>query len=463
MISRRIGFVLLTLLSGEALAEKGTLNLSIEPGSTVDTTSEQGNAKGTGLGFQLDWVISRRIALQARYQGALFSFIDPVTQLEVNKLTGLLSGGLRLYPALLDDKKGYKVHAGSKRGHEGNLWGNLWVDAGIGAGFDGVTLSEKELSPKLDMGLGYNLSLIDGLLVGPFVRTQISLIPPEDGASIGVAASDATLFLAGLTMTIALPARGMHERDSDDDGLIDADEATRGTDKLDADTDNDGIKDGAEVLGKNPTNPLSKDTDQDTLTDGHEDLNANGAIDYGETDPNHSDSDAGGLTDGSEELDLSNPLDNRDDDQDSDGVHDSIDTCPQTPKRIVVNEKGCAVLDRDLVLEGSLFTKGKAVLLSSSYTALQRIAVILKDNPSIKVEIGAHDPSAGGGKGKTLTQSRADAIREYLISQGVPAEQMTAKGYGAEAPAASKSKSGRIELRRFGDNGALLNPYPTKK
>ena len=116
------------------------------------------------------------------------------------------------------------------------------------------------------------------------------------------------------------------------------------------------------------------------------------------------------------------------------------------------------------MLEGSLFTKNKGVLLSSSYAALQRLAVVLKDNPTIKVEIGAHDPAASGTKGQTLTQARADAIREYMISQGVPAEQMTAKGYGLTAPPTDKkAKGGRLELRRFGDGATLQNPYPTKK
>ena len=466
MIACRIGLVVLSsLLSIEAFAENGTINLSIEPSLPVDLSSDQGATLGSGLGFHFDWAFSRWVALQTRYQGSLFTFTDPLTLEEVNKLNGTWTGGLRVYPAFVNDQGGYKAHAGNKRGHEGNLWGNLWLDLGVGVSFEGVTLSEKDLTPKLDMGLGYQFSLIDGVLLGPFARAQVAL--PLIDASVGIAADNATIAVLGLSLTLALPSRGVHERDSDKDGVIDAEERTRGTDPKDADSDNDGLKDGAEVFGQNATNPLSRDSDGDTLLDGHEDLNANGALDPGETNPNQADTDAGGLSDSNEELDLSNPLDNRDDDRDGDGVQDQLDACAQTPKRLAVNAKGCAIFDRDLILEGGLFTKNKSVLLSSSYVSLQRIAVVLKDNPAIKVEIGAHDPAASGAKGQALTQARADAIREYLLSQGVAAEQVTARGYGSTSPLtdkkAAKAKSNRIELRRVSEGATLQNPYPTKK
>lgn len=83
-----------------------------------------------------------------------------------------------------------------------------------------------------------------------------------------------------------------------------------GTDPCNPDTDGDGIPDGVEIHGQNPTNPLDPDTDGDGLCDGSgtvdgqciagEDKNNNGAIDPGETDPNNPDSDGGGVSDGEE-------------------------------------------------------------------------------------------------------------------------------------------------------------------
>lgn len=110
-------------------------------------------------------------------------------------------------------------------------------------------------------------------------------------------------------------------RDSDCDGLSDGEElqmvfgGTRTADACHPDSDQDGIMDGTE-LGRtssadvacaakfiadvdlaSKTDPTLADTDQDGLGDGAEDLNGNGAIDPGESDPLKPDSDCDGLTD----------------------------------------------------------------------------------------------------------------------------------------------------------------------
>jgi hypothetical protein len=96
---------------------------------------------------------------------------------------------------------------------------------------------------------------------------------------------------------------GLHDgaEDANKDGVIDVDE----TDPCDADTDGDGIQDGTELGitlghptdtgpgfipdadgGATKTDPLDDDTDNDGLLDGEEDININGVVDPGESDPN---------------------------------------------------------------------------------------------------------------------------------------------------------------------------------
>ena len=135
------------------------------------------------------------------------------------------------------------------------------------------------------------------------------------------------------------------DTDDDNDGILDVDEPTFGTDPLDPDTDDDGILDGTEVgvtsagpdsfggpISFRPdsdpgttTNPLDPDSDDDGLTDGQEDPNADGAsprfiggtgtTGNGETDPNNPDTDGDGLPDGQEVNQIgSNPLDTDTDD-----------------------------------------------------------------------------------------------------------------------------------------------------
>jgi hypothetical protein len=121
-----------------------------------------------------------------------------------------------------------------------------------------------------------------------------------------------------------------NDPDSDDDGLLDGQEDANHSGGLDpgetnpndADSDDDGLLDGIEVNGANPTDPLNPDTDNDGLLDGFEDANHNGQVDPGETDPNNADTDGDGLSDGIEVglgSDPTNP------DTDNDGIPDGQD------------------------------------------------------------------------------------------------------------------------------------------
>ncbi len=130
--------------------------------------------------------------------------------------------------------------------------------------------------------------------------------------------------------------RAMNDRDGD--GLTDAEEDLNGngtfepgeTDPDNEDTDDDGIPDGTEVNGDNPTSPTSADTDRDGIPDGVEDTNHNGALDPGETDPTLPDTDSDGISDGVEDTNHNGMVDEgetnpRDDDTDGDGLEDGLE------------------------------------------------------------------------------------------------------------------------------------------
>ena len=117
--------------------------------------------------------------------------------------------------------------------------------------------------------------------------------------------------------------------DSDCDLLSNRAEHKLGTNPRDADTDDDGLNDGEEVLQVG-TDPVDADTDDDALTDGDE-VNQIGSDptdadtdDDGITDANE-DTDDDGLTDGDEEQAGTDPTDV---DSDDDGVEDGSDDCP---------------------------------------------------------------------------------------------------------------------------------------
>jgi OOP family OmpA-OmpF porin len=71
--------------------------------------------------------------------------------------------------------------------------------------------------------------------------------------------------------------------------------------------------------------------------------------------------------------------------------------------------------------------------------------------PDFRVEIRGHTDSKGAADyNQKLSERRAEAVRDYFISKGVPASQMTTKGYGSTKPIADNAtEEGRAVNRRI--------------
>lgn len=103
-----------------------------------------------------------------------------------------------------------------------------------------------------------------------------------------------------------------------------------------------------------------------------------------------------------------------------------------------------------IALRNIFFDVGKATLRSESNSELDRLVKLLKDVPSLKVEISGHTDNTGSATiNDQLSQERADAVVTYLKGKGVNAGRLTSKGYGSRQPISSNSTSkGRQENRR---------------
>ncbi|MCQ2975233.1 MAG: OmpA family protein [Bacteroidales bacterium] len=101
-------------------------------------------------------------------------------------------------------------------------------------------------------------------------------------------------------------------------------------------------------------------------------------------------------------------------------------------------------------LSNIFFSVDKADLKSESYAELNRLSAFLSANSGVKLEISGHTDSNGSAEhNKTLSQRRAEAVKEYLISQGCDSDKIDAVGYGAEKPVSSNStEQGRAQNRR---------------
>ncbi len=105
-----------------------------------------------------------------------------------------------------------------------------------------------------------------------------------------------------------------------------------------------------------------------------------------------------------------------------------------------------------VVLAGIKFRVAKADILPSSMPILDEAARLLKENPTIKVEIGGHTDSQGSNvRNQKLSEARAYSVRNYLITKhGIAGERLTAVGYGEDMPIESnKTARGRAANRRI--------------
>lgn len=96
------------------------------------------------------------------------------------------------------------------------------------------------------------------------------------------------------------------------------------------------------------------------------------------------------------------------------------------------------------------FETGKATLKKDCYPMLTDLIEIMKLKPTMKIEIGGHTDSDGDdAMNMQLSQQRAEAVRNYLISQGISAHRMISKGYGETRPKISNATpSGKAINRR---------------
>lgn len=96
------------------------------------------------------------------------------------------------------------------------------------------------------------------------------------------------------------------------------------------------------------------------------------------------------------------------------------------------------------------FQINTADLTAESLEVLGQIAVILNDAPEIQVEVQGHTDNTGSiALNRSLSQVRAESVRQYLIRQGVNGARLTAVGYGPGRPIATNfTYEGRVTNRR---------------
>jgi len=131
-------------------------------------------------------------------------------------------------------------------------------------------------------------------------------------------------------------------------------------------------------------------------------------------------------------------------DADGDGVLDSKDKCPNTPKGAVVDKDGC------WAFHGVLFDYDKASIKAGYEGIFSNAIQVLQLNPELTVEIQGHTDSRGSEKyNQSLSEQRAISVKRLLMNNGIAGSRLTTKGFGESHPAASnETEAGRAHNRR---------------
>ncbi len=332
-----------------------------------------------------------------------------------------------------------------------NLLKSKWLDPYLGVG-GGYTWVDELGAGTANGTLGFNFWISENLAfnIGStykhvFEDYETGSYPP-------------THFQHNAGLTFAFGGK-----DTDGDGVYDKDDECPEVPGLPEfngcpDTDGDGITDAKDdcpdTAGTAEFNGCP-DTDGDGIPDPKDECptvaglaNLNGCPD----------ADGDGITDAKDGcVNEAGPVANNGcpyQDKDGDGVLDKDDSCPDVVGTVANN--GCPEVTEEVQKTLNsyagkiLFDSGKSSIKEQSNAELEKIISILKEYPTAKFKIEGHTDSAGSAKSnQRLSDSRANAVKNYLIGHGVDEFRLSAIGHGEAYPIASNlTRAGRAQNRR---------------
>ena len=122
------------------------------------------------------------------------------------------------------------------------------------------------------------------------------------------------------------------------------------------------------------------------------------------------------------------------------------------PAAAPVDPTVCQQLFSDLLAKGSIrFESGQATIDPDSAGLLDRLIETAFRCPSASIEIAGHTDGDGDDAfNQALSEKRAQAVMDYLVKAGLPADHFTATGYGSTQPVASNdTEEGKAQNRRI--------------
>ena len=100
-----------------------------------------------------------------------------------------------------------------------------------------------------------------------------------------------------------------------------------------------------------------------------------------------------------------------------------------------------ASITAPVLIDNIFYDFDKATLRPESTEALDKLVVLLNENPNVTIELSAHADYRGSAEyNKRLSQRRAESVVNYLIEHGIASDRLSPVGYGKEKPKTIKKK-----------------------
>ncbi|MEX0739603.1 MAG: OmpA family protein [Pseudohongiella sp.] len=140
-------------------------------------------------------------------------------------------------------------------------------------------------------------------------------------------------------------------------------------------------------------------------------------------------------------------------DSDGDGVPDSRDACPDTPRTYAVDDRGCPIMIEEVArIELNVeFAFDSAEVPAAYFDEIRRVADFMEEHDDTVAALGGHTDNIGAEEyNQDLSARRAAAVRQVLIDRfGISAARITSSGYGESQPVANNATAdGRERNRR---------------
>lgn len=135
----------------------------------------------------------------------------------------------------------------------------------------------------------------------------------------------------------------------------------------------------------------------------------------------------------------------------SDSVSHSLDAAQDALANIDASQVDINDVIKALNLQIINFATASNQIPDENKAILDKAAALMKNTKDAKLTVAGYTDSTGNANSnKTLSQKRAQAVVDYLVSQGVAADQLTAVGHGADNPVADNTtEEGRFKNRRI--------------